>query len=94
MFVSVSIDDVAIQEHLGIVKGGRVVGYHDVGPEVGVDLGGGEARTPATHAMTIMVTTLNDMVKAPCAYFLIPKKFSGEGKEFVKTISVLPQTNL
>ena len=55
--VSCSTDDIGIRKNLELVKGGRIIGYEDLGPDPAVvDLGGGPTETPASHVMVFMVT--------------------------------------
>ena len=80
LLVSCSTDDIGIRKNLELVKGGRIIGYEDLGPDPAVvDLGGGPTETPASHVMVFMVTAINDYFKVPCAHFVITDKFKGQG---------------
>ena len=68
LFVSLSVDDISIREHIQVV-GTKVHGY--------VDLGDGPGERKATDAMVILCTTLNSDIKLPIGFFLIDKKLSG-----------------
>ena len=75
LYLSLSVDDVSIRQHMEL-SGQNIAGYVDLG----IDTGGGENSTPATHAMVCMCTAINDSWKIPVAYFLISDYFSGKGK--------------
>ena len=68
LFVSLSVDDISIREHIQVV-GTKVHGY--------VDLEDGPVERKATDAMVILCTTLNSDIKLPIGFFLIDKKLSG-----------------
>ena len=78
LFVSLSVDDIAIRKNIGVKRSGVIVGYPDLGVDT-VDLGGGPTSNPASYVMVFMLTALNDSWKIPVAYFVIDEKFSGKG---------------
>ena len=69
LFLSLAIDDISIREHIE-VKGSSVYGY--------VDIGEGPGKTPVTHAMVLLCTSLMSSWKIPIAFFLIGNSFSGK----------------
>ena len=82
LFGSLSIDDIAIRKFTELTTSRQIVGYPDIGKIASaemVDLGGGPTSTPATHAMVLMFTAINDSFKVPIAYFIINEKFTGKG---------------
>ena len=85
LFVSLSIDDISIRQHLQVV-GTKVYGLVD---EEHLNFKG-----EVTDALTIMATTLNAAFKVPIAFFFINKHMSSEERAsiMIKAIDHVNQT--